>query len=229
MVRVSLLVLQVSCPCSPLLMGATRCSDTCERTRFRFLVGDQFHYCVLPRQPKCWKFCSLLALVHIQPVFIRGTKSDASLFHALLCTFVAMRLFVCSVAAFLWFADSALAGSYSLSDSVVGSQFYDAFSFQAIADPTEGTVFVLRCPLAMGSDSDAFRLSTRNYVNESTAKSKGLVRTTGNSITLRADDTTRLSAKGPGRDSVRVRSNKSYTTHVAVCVFPILRPYHSCI
>ena len=138
-----------------------------------------------------------------------------------------MRLSVSSVATFLWFANSALAGRYSLSDSIIGTQFYDAFSFQDIADPTKGTVFV-SFSLAMGADTDASGRSIRNYVDENTAKSKGLVRTTSNSITLRADDTTKLSANGPGRDSVRVRSNKSYTTHVAVCVCSELRPHHPC-
>jgi hypothetical protein len=33
---------------------------------------------------------------------------------------------------------------------------------------------------------------------------------------MRADDTTVLSASGPGRNSVRIRSNAAYTTHVVV-------------
>ncbi|KIM85960.1 glycoside hydrolase family 16 protein [Piloderma croceum F 1598] len=108
-----------------------------------------------------------------------------------------MKFAVCSLAVVLYssFADLALAGTYLLGDNVVGSRFLDAFSFQAIGDPTYGTV---------------------NYVNESTAVSKGLVAYTSNSFTLRADDTTRLPGNCPGRDSVRIRSKKTYTTHVAI-------------
>ncbi|KIM77861.1 glycoside hydrolase family 16 protein [Piloderma croceum F 1598] len=95
----------------------------------------------------------------------------------------------------LLFVNQAMAGSYALSDSIVGPHFFDAFSFQAIEDPTYGTV---------------------HYVDESTAKSKGLVSSTKDRFTLRADDFTKLSAKGRGRDSLRVRSKKQYTTHVAV-------------
>ena len=36
---------------------------------------------------------------------------------------------------------SASAGAtYSLSDSIVGESFYNAFNFEAIADPTDGRV-----------------------------------------------------------------------------------------
>ena len=70
------------------------------------------------------------------------------------------------------------------------------------------------------SVTDVFKFSDRNYVNESTAMSKGLVAYTSNSFTLRADHTTQLPGNGPGRDSVRVRSKKTYTTHVAMYVPP---------
>ena len=42
---------------------------------------------------------------------------------------------------------------------------------------------------------------------------------------MRADDTTYLDPSGPGRNSVRIRSNNQYTTHVAVyalCLVPDL-------
>jgi hypothetical protein len=42
----------------------------------------------------------------------------------------------------LLFVDQAMASSYALSDSIVGPHFFDAFSFQAIEDPTYGTVSV---------------------------------------------------------------------------------------
>ena len=38
----------------------------------------------------------------------------------------------------------------------------------------------------------------------------------GDTLILRADHTTKLSASGPGRDSFRLMSKKTYTNHVSV-------------
>ncbi|KAL0949940.1 hypothetical protein HGRIS_009965 [Hohenbuehelia grisea] len=92
-------------------------------------------------------------------------------------------------------APSAQGASYSLSDNVVGAGFFDAFNFQAIGDPTHGRV---------------------NYVDQATARAQNLTFGSGNTFILRADHTTTLSPGGPGRNSVRIRTNKAYTTHVAV-------------
>ncbi|KAG6380032.1 glycoside hydrolase family 16 protein [Boletus reticuloceps] len=97
-----------------------------------------------------------------------------------------------------FFARSVLAGAtYSLSDSIVGEGFYNAFNFEAIPDPTNGRV---------------------NYVDQATAQSLNLTYATSNTFIMRADDTTVLSSSGPGRNSVRIRTNNQYTTHVAVYV-----------
>jgi hypothetical protein len=40
----------------------------------------------------------------------------------------------------LFLAGPALSATYHLSDNIVGSAFYNAFSFQNIADPTHGRV-----------------------------------------------------------------------------------------
>lgn len=56
----------------------------------------------------------------------------------------------------------------------------------------------------------------RNYVNAATAASQNLTFASSNTFILRADHMSVLSANGPGRNSVRIRSNKVYTTHVAV-------------
>lgn len=58
----------------------------------------------------------------------------------------------------------------------------------------------------------------RNYVDQATALSKNLTYANGDTLILRADDTTVLDPSGPGRDSVRIRSINTYTTHVAVYV-----------
>lgn len=57
-----------------------------------------------------------------------------------------------------------------------------------------------------------------NYVNQATAVAQNLTYASGNTLVLRADHTTTLSASGPGRNSVRIRSVKTYTTHVSVYV-----------
>lgn len=36
----------------------------------------------------------------------------------------------------------ALAGTYLLSDEIIGSDFYTAFNWEAIEDPTQGRVYV---------------------------------------------------------------------------------------
>ncbi|KAL1676386.1 glycoside hydrolase family 16 protein [Schizophyllum commune] len=91
-------------------------------------------------------------------------------------------------------AGPALA-AYVKSESFVGQSFYDGFDFQAIADPTHGRV---------------------NYVDAQTAKDKNLTYASADSFVLRMDSTTVLDPAGAGRDSVRIRSKNTYTTHVLV-------------
>ena len=55
-------------------------------------------------------------------------------------------------------------------------------------------------------------------MDQATAISENLTFASGDTFILRVDFTTTLYPSGPGRDSVRIRSNKAYTTHVAVCV-----------
>ncbi|KAL4250119.1 Glycoside hydrolase family 16 protein [Abortiporus biennis] len=90
---------------------------------------------------------------------------------------------------------TAFCATYTLSDNYVGSNFLSTFTHEAIADPTHGRV---------------------NYVDQATAVAKNLTFASGNTLILRADSTTTLSPSGPGRNSVRIKSVKTYTTHVAV-------------
>ncbi|KAJ2929630.1 hypothetical protein H1R20_g7464, partial [Candolleomyces eurysporus] len=85
--------------------------------------------------------------------------------------------------------------TYHLRDNVVGGAFFDAFEWQAIEDPTHGRV---------------------QYVDQQTARKLNLTYASRNSFVLRADDRTVLNPLGPGRASVRIRTKKTYTTHVAV-------------
>jgi len=89
----------------------------------------------------------------------------------------------------------ASAAIYSLTDSIVGTGFYDAFDFEAISDPTHGRV---------------------NYVSQAEAQNLTLTIATHRSFILRADNTTVLDPSGPGRNSVRIQSKNTYTTHVII-------------
>jgi hypothetical protein len=53
-------------------------------------------------------------------------------------------------------------------------------------------------------------------VTEEQARNLGLATVKGNSFILRADDTTKLSPGGKGRDSFRITSNKQYGPHVSM-------------
>ncbi|KAH7908753.1 glycoside hydrolase family 16 protein [Hygrophoropsis aurantiaca] len=93
-------------------------------------------------------------------------------------------------------AGSVLGGAtYTLSDSIVGTDFYTSFTFEAIPDPTDGDV---------------------TYVDMATAQSLNLTYATSDTFILRADDTTTIATGAAGRNSVRIQSNNAYTTHVAV-------------
>ncbi|RDX40067.1 laminarinase [Lentinus brumalis] len=92
-------------------------------------------------------------------------------------------------------ASGALGASYTQSDSHTGDGFLKSFAHEAISDPTHGRV---------------------NYVDQATALAKNLTFSSGDHFVIRADHTTKLSASGPGRNSVRLQSNKKYTTHVTV-------------
>lgn len=58
-------------------------------------------------------------------------------------------------------------------------------------------------------------LSFSNYVNQATALAQNLTYASGNTLILRTDHTTTLSGS-QNRNSVRIKSVKTYTTHVAV-------------
>ncbi|KAG8709445.1 hypothetical protein FRC09_000665, partial [Ceratobasidium sp. 395] len=81
-------------------------------------------------------------------------------------------------------ATVARATAYTLVDTFIGSSFLTGFDHQAIADPTHGRV---------------------NYVNQATATSQNLTYASGNSFIVRSDYKTKLSASGPGRNSVRIQ------------------------
>jgi len=95
------------------------------------------------------------------------------------------------------FCSSSLsfASTYVLSDNVVGSHFYQYFDWEAIPDPTHGRV---------------------NYVNQATSIKDNLTFASHDTFILRTDFKTVLNPKGPGRNSVRIKSKKTFTTHVAI-------------
>ncbi|KAI0260897.1 2 beta-glucan [Gloeopeniophorella convolvens] len=92
-------------------------------------------------------------------------------------------------------ASPALAWKYSLADTYEGNNFFSNFQFFTGADPTHGRV---------------------NYLSSGDAQGKGLATVSGGNFMIRADHTTKLSASGPGRNSVRITSNQHYDTHVSI-------------
>lgn len=102
--------------------------------------------------------------------------------------------------------------AYTLTDNYVGQGFLTNFDHQAISDPTHGTVFVLSLAL---SCPQWLNFICSQYVDQATALSQNLTYASGNTLILRADSKTVVPA-GQGRKSVRIRSKKTYTTHVAV-------------
>ncbi|CAE7094276.1 unnamed protein product [Rhizoctonia solani] len=92
-------------------------------------------------------------------------------------------------------ASLARAATYGVSDTFIGTSFLSGFRHEAISDPTHGRV---------------------NYVDQSTAQRLNLTYANGNTFIVRADFTTTLSASGPGRNSVRVISNKQWDNHVEI-------------
>ncbi|KAH9920472.1 putative beta-glucanase from glycoside hydrolase family GH16 [Fomitopsis serialis] len=87
------------------------------------------------------------------------------------------------------------AGSYSINQTNIGSNFLTNFEWEDIADPTKGRV---------------------HYVNQSTALANNLTFTSDDTFIMRADYTTNLTASGSGRMSNRIKSYAQYRTHVAV-------------
>jgi hypothetical protein len=73
----------------------------------------------------------------------------------------------------------------------------------------------VRCDLLHELPSHLTFLPRRNYVDQATALAKNLTFASADTLVLRADSTTVLNPSGAGRDSVRIRSVKTYTTHVA--------------
>lgn len=60
----------------------------------------------------------------------------------------------------------------------------------------------------------------RNYVNAATASSQNLTFSSADHFVVRADFKNVLNPSGPGRNSVRLQSNKRFTTSVSVYVIP---------
>lgn len=93
-------------------------------------------------------------------------------------------------------AHIAFAAKYSRTAKVVGNGFNTFFTYQNITDPTGGFV---------------------DYVDKATAQTKHLSFYTNSLFVMRADHTNVYNATtSVGRPSVRLKSTKTYTTHVAV-------------
>jgi len=85
--------------------------------------------------------------------------------------------------------------TYTITDTFIGPSFLTGFSHQAISDPTHGRV---------------------NYTDQAFALAQNLTFVSSDTLVMRADYKTVLSASGPGRNSVRIQSNKQWSTAVTV-------------
>ncbi|KAH9475540.1 putative glycosidase C21B10.07 [Psilocybe cubensis] len=85
--------------------------------------------------------------------------------------------------------------TYILSENIIGDAFYSHFDWEAVPDPNHGRV---------------------NYVDQATSVAQNLTYASSDSFILRTDYTSVLGIDGPGRNSVRIRSKNTYTTHVAI-------------
>ncbi|KIY72517.1 glycoside hydrolase family 16 protein [Cylindrobasidium torrendii FP15055 ss-10] len=106
-------------------------------------------------------------------------------------------MFSLSSAAFFTLALSSQvsAWTYGITANYIGQGLLDAFSYDAIADPTHGRGV---------------------YVDKATALAKNLTYASGNSVIIRADSTTYLDPAGAGRATIRLKSNRDFTNGVTV-------------
>ncbi|KAF9817473.1 hypothetical protein IEO21_03430 [Rhodonia placenta] len=88
-----------------------------------------------------------------------------------------------------------LAATYNIDATYIGTDFLNSWTHETLVDPTGGRV---------------------TYVDQATALADNLTYANGDTLIMRCDDTTVLSADGPGRNSVRIKSNAQYTTHVTI-------------
>jgi hypothetical protein len=111
-------------------------------------------------------------------------------------------------------ASTAAAEVWTLTDTFIGQDFLSGFTHETIADPTHGRVYVpsdlqLKAVLIVSR-------SPSNYVDQPTALAANLTFATADTLIMRADATTVLDPNGPGRNSIRIKSNKTYTQHTVV-------------
>jgi len=94
-------------------------------------------------------------------------------------------------------AKAVPAQMYTLTDLYQGTNFFDSFSFFTGPDPTQGWV---------------------QYVNRTTAQQNGLIDAAEGPVYVGVDYTTKLYVDGPapGRQSVRLTSNKAYNASLII-------------
>lgn len=90
---------------------------------------------------------------------------------------------------------SVTANKFVLSKSLVGHQFFDAFTWETFDDPTHGAVV---------------------YTGLEDAKKLNLTYATHNSFVMHADDTTVLAPDAVGRRSIRITSLATYEDSITV-------------
>ncbi|KAG2018795.1 glycosyl hydrolase family 16, variant 2 [Coprinopsis cinerea AmutBmut pab1-1] len=90
---------------------------------------------------------------------------------------------------------ASVALQYGLVETWIGPTFYEKFDWFSIPDWSHGRV---------------------NYTDRETSRTLNLTYASSDTFILRGDYKSVLSPTGPGRNSVRIRSKRKFSTHVAV-------------
>lgn len=106
----------------------------------------------------------------------------------------------------------AFAATYTLVDNIIGRD-----SIMLLNRRTSTTRLMVECTSYFFLFFFLLRLLCRsNYVDRATSQSLNLTYASSDTFVLRTDFNSVLNPNGPGRNSVGIRSRKTYRTHVAV-------------
>ena len=127
---------------------ATACMFTSWFAQFRFpkglwYAGREIRRC-LSASIKRSRGCSVTSSGSSGPLRSSALPSPFTLYSSLSCIAFMMRsAFLSTLSFFLVATRSVRAATYSLSSDIVGHDFLDEFTWEAISDPTHGRVLVV--------------------------------------------------------------------------------------
>ena len=111
-------------------------------------------------------------------------------------------------------SSSASANSYRISETIIGKDFYLQLEGPWYCGSSTRTRVNSLFLISLFINKKA--LCCRSYVDQQTSIDKNLTYASSNAFVLRTDYHTVLHPNGPGRNSVRIKSNSAYGDHVVV-------------